>query len=405
MNRMSLLVLGFGAFVIGTYQMMLGGILPQLASSFDVSASQAGQMMTVFGIAAAVLGPVLATATVRARRRTVLVLAVGLYLLGTGLTASSGSFALALLAQVPAAAGAGLFVPTATATAATLVPAARQGRAVAHVSAGTATAIAGGAPISTALASLVGWRGSMLALCGVGAALGAGLLVAASRAGAEAIPPKLSERVGPLRDWRVALLLTTTVFAYTAIYIPYTYISLIFTPATGGDGISLAVLLAALGIAGVASNVVAGSLIDRIGPIRVMGVALVGVIAVFAAIPLLSNHYPAAVVLAALYGFFGFGVSAPQTVRLVRLNPAMTPLTVALNAAFIYLSTSLSGALGAVVIETLGVPLLSLVAAGLAAVAVGLSQFAHRKISRGTNPTGDPGLGLSEPASETTRRR
>lgn len=380
--RTSLLVLGFGAFVVGTYQMTLGGVLPQLATAFDVTVLQAGQMTTVFGIAAAVLGPVLATVTVRARRRTVLVLATGLYVAGTGLTALSGSFVLALLAQIPAAAGTGLFVPTATATATTLLPPERHGRAVAAISAGTATAIAIGAPLSTAVATLIGWRGSMLALCGLTVLLGTGLLVMASPTGREQAPSRLADRLRPMRDRRMALLLATTVLAYTALYIPYTYISLVFARATGGDGVALAILLAVLGFAGIASNVVAGLLLDRVGPTRVITVALAGTVAVFLCIPLLSGSYPAAVVLVALFGFFGFGVSAPQTVRLVRINPATAPIAVALNAAFIYLAISLSGAVGALAIGALGASLVTVAAAALAVVAVGLSQLAHHRIGR-----------------------
>ncbi|RRO13121.1 MFS transporter [Saccharopolyspora rhizosphaerae] len=149
-------LLGAGAFVVGTCELVLAGLLPELARSLQVTVVRAGQAVTVFDLAATISGPLLAAATVRWDRRAVLLLALGSYLTGTAVSGVAGSFGLLLVAQVLAACGAGLFLPTATVAAAAITGPERQGRAVATVTTGMTVAIAVGAPLGTALAALAG---------------------------------------------------------------------------------------------------------------------------------------------------------------------------------------------------------------------------------------------------------
>ena len=53
-------VLAFGAFAVGTDAFVIAGLLPAISDSLSVSVAAAGQMVSVFSIAYAVLSPVLA---------------------------------------------------------------------------------------------------------------------------------------------------------------------------------------------------------------------------------------------------------------------------------------------------------------------------------------------------------
>ena len=239
-------------------------------------------------------------------------------------------------------------------------------------------AIALGAPLGTALAAIAGWRTTMLVLTGL--ALLVGVAVLAWIPPVQAAPEELAglrERLKPLIDRRVLALLATTLMAFTAIYIPYTYISVVAEQATGGDGLRLAIILAVLGVAGIAGNLLAGHLTDRVGGRPVVAGSLIGLVVVFLLTPYWSTTLPAALVAAAAYGVIGFGVSAPQTYRILSLR-GQTSLSVALNGAALYLAISLSGLVGAAVITALDVGWLGVIAAVTAAVALVLSELAHR---------------------------
>lgn len=380
-------VLGVGAFTVGTCELVLAGLLPELGGSLGLSAATAGQVVTVFGVTAAVAGPALAAASLRWDRRRVLLMALGCYLSGTALSAIAGSFGSLLAAQLLAACGAGLFLPTATVTAAALAPPQRRGRAVATVTTGMTVAIAVGAPLGTAVAALAGWRATMVVL--------AGLAVLVAVAVAAWVPPVHAEpgdavglraRLAPLTDRRILALLATTLIAFTAIYVPYTYISVVTEPAVNGDGLSLAGLLVALGVAGIAGNLLAGRLADRFGGRPVVVGALVGLMILFPLMPAWSASLPTALIAAAAYGLIGFGVSAPQTYRILDLG-GQTSLAVALNGAALYLAISLSGLIGAAVITTLGPPWVGACAAAITTAALALSELAHHTTVRHASPS------------------
>ena len=375
-------LLGIGAFVVGTCELVLAGLLPDLARSLSIAVHTAGQVVTVFGVTAAFAGPVLAAATVRWDRRSVLLLALGLYLLGTGLSSAAGSFAVLVGAQVLAACGAGLFLPTATVAAAALVHHDRRGRAVATVTTGMTVAIAVGAPLGTAVAALADWRVTMLTLSLLAVLVAAAVLVKVPpvrHSGDEA--SDLRQRLSPLVDRRVLALLATTLIAFTAIYVPYTYISVVLADATGGDGLQLAAVLAVLGVAGILGNLLAGRLADRLGGRPVVAAALLGLALVLALTPLWSATLPTALLAAAAYGLIGFGVSAPQTHRILALG-GRASLAIALNGAALYAAIGLSGVIGGTAITHLGRTALGPLAAAGLITALALSEAAHQLAER-----------------------
>ncbi|MFI6289117.1 MFS transporter [Streptomyces sp. NPDC051018] len=400
-SRWAVPVLGFATFAVGTDEFVLAGVLPELGSDLGVSVTTAGQVVTAFALTCAVLAPVLATATARRARRGVLLLAVAVYLVGNAATALAPTFATVLAAQMIAAAGAGLFVPTAAVTAAALVPPDRQGRAIAVVTTGFTAATAMGAPLGTAVGGILGWRATMwfvavlalLGLIGIRALVPARVAVSA--------PLGLRQRLAPLKDRRVPAILATTLIGFTAVYIPYTYIAVVFEPATGGSGDRLAVLMFTLGVIGTLGNLGAGWLADRFGGRGVVTVALLWTAASLLLFPPATGAFLPALMVIAVYGVGAFAITTPQQHRLITLDPASAPVLIALNAAILYLAISLSGVVGAVGIVWAGAGSLPLIAAGLAAVALLISELGHRLSRRPAS--GRPPAGVDGGTPSTAR--
>ena len=147
-----LIVLALGTFAIGTDAYVVAGILPAVARSFDVSIPAAGQFVTVYSFAYAVLTPVMATLTAHWPRRRVLVADLAVFIAGNILTVTQPTFELALANRAIAGLGGAIVIPTAGAAAAALVTPERRGFALAVVLAGLSAAIAMGAPIGTLIA-------------------------------------------------------------------------------------------------------------------------------------------------------------------------------------------------------------------------------------------------------------
>ncbi|MFC6486604.1 MFS transporter [Nitratireductor sp. GCM10026969] len=372
-------VLALGVFAVGTGEFVLAGLLPLLMESFTISAAKAGQIVTVFAMTCAIAAPLLTTLTASWPRRAVLVVATVIYLIGSAGTALASTYAQVLLAQIIAAAGVGMFIPNASVTAAALVPQKFQGRAIAIVVTGFTAAVSLGAPFGTALGGFAGWRTTMwftaaLALPGL-----LGVLALVPRHVPIETPETLAERLRPLVDRRVMAVMATTLIGFTAVFIPYTYVGVIFAPATAGSSVALAVLMFTLGVVGAIGNFGAGFLADRIGGARVVAIALIWLAVSTVILPWTTTQYGAAVAMIAFYALAAFAITTPQQHRLMSLRPDAAAVLISLNQAVLYLAIAMSGVVGAVGIQWVGAQYVSLIAATLAIIALAVSHLAGQK--------------------------
>ncbi|MFP5022939.1 MFS transporter [Pseudonocardia phyllosphaerae] len=378
-------VLALGVFVIGTGEFVLAGLIPLLAADFDLTYGAAGQVVTVFALTCAVAAPVTTTVTARWPRKRVLLTAGVVYLLGAAVTALAPSFGLMLAGQVVAAVGTGMFIPNASVAAAGLVAREAGGRAIAAVVTGFTLAVAFGAAAGTAIGAVYGWRITMWLAAGVAllGVVGIASLIPSTVGGTGS--GGLRERLAPLRDRRVQALLATTLVAFTAVYIPYTYIGAIFTPATGGDGVRLGLLMTTLGVAGAVGNLVAGRLVDRHGGSTVVLGALLWLILSFAAIAAAHTAYGWSIAAIGFYGVAAFAITTPQQHRLISHVPEKAHVMLSLNQAILYLAIGTSGIVGAAGIDIVGAGNVIWIAAVLAIIAIALSVLGRPKLENTRN--------------------
>lgn len=372
-------VLALGVLAVGTGEFVLAGMLPLLMVTFDISAMRAGQIVTVFAITCAIAAPVLTTLTASWNRRTVLTVAIATYVMGAVGTALAPTYLYVLLAQAIAATGVGLFIPNASVTAAALVRKDFQGRAIAIVVTGFTAAVAIGAPLGTALGGIAGWRTTMWFTAALAVPGLLGVLALVPKHVAVEAPGTLAERLRPLADKRVLAIMATTLVGFTAVFIPYTYVGIIFEPATAGSSVALAALMVTLGVIGAAGNFGAGLLADRIGGARVVAIALVWLAVSTIVLPWTTTHFGSAVAMIAFYAVAAFAITTPQQHRLMSHRPDAAAVLISLNQAVLYLAIAMSGVVGAIGIGWVGAQYVSLVAACLAIVALGISMFADRR--------------------------
>uniref|UniRef100_UPI000A8D66D6 MFS transporter n=1 Tax=Actinomadura kijaniata TaxID=46161 RepID=UPI000A8D66D6 len=197
------LVLAGGTFAIGTDAFVVAGVLPGIAGSLGVGVPAAGQLVTVFALAYALLSPVMAAATGAWPRRRVLLTGLVVLALGNAATALAPGYGWVLAARAVAAAGAAMFTPAAGATAAALAAPEHRGRALSYVSVGLVSSTALGVPLGTLLGEAVSWRGTIWFVTALAAV--AALAVALWLPPVPAPPAVgLRRRLAPLGDRRVA---------------------------------------------------------------------------------------------------------------------------------------------------------------------------------------------------------
>ncbi|WP_321796857.1 MFS transporter [Caballeronia sp. J97] len=375
-----LLTLALGMFALGTDSFVFAGILPEIAHSFGVSIGAAGQLISVYALSYALLGPTIAALAANVGRKRLLLSGIGLFVLANLGTIVAPNLGIALATRALAGLGAAMFSPTASGTGAALVPPERRGYALSIIVAGLTTATALGSPIGAVIGGLAGWHWTLVLVAALGAAAFFGILAFMPEV---PLPPAISlrERLSPLTDSRVGLTLATTVLAQTGTFIIFSYFSVVFDRATGHGAMVLGGLLVLWGLAGTFSNLLTGRILDRIGSHRVVLIKLAIVALVIVTMPITSAHLWSAAIAVTIWGAAAWGVLVPQQFRLASLNPPMTAVLVGLNTSATYVGVSIAGTLGAVVIPLTGSHDLGYLAAIPVVIAIVVSGLATRRIA------------------------
>lgn len=374
-------MLAIGMFAIGTDNFVVAGILPGVAQSLNTTASLAGQMVTVYALSYAIMAPVMAAVAGGWPHKRLLVSALAIFVIGNIVTAVATDLNTLLLSRAVAGLGAAMFTPTALGVAALLADPARRGRALATVTAGLAAATALGAPLGTFIGGFGGWRTTLwfVAAIGLVSLVGVWALL-------HAVPQParitLRQRLAPVRDIRIALTLLTSLFAFGGFLMVYTYAGLVLSRVTGDDEAVLAGMLLVWGVAATAGNMLAGRLVDRLDSRRIVHAALAVAIVNFLALPWTSAQMGTAAIALIVWGVIGWGLIVPQQHRLVSIAPEVAPLLLALNNTAVYAGLACSGALGGLVLLFLGAQYLSIVGAGLIAIALVLAVLTPAALSK-----------------------
>ena len=354
--------------VIGSSAFLLSGILQLLAQELGISIGAAGQVMTAYAVATAVLAPVFIFLTSKWPRKQVIQLALGLFALGNLVSALAPSLGVLLVGRVLMGAGA-MFTAAVSAYAVTLVVPALRGRALSTVFLGMSISYAVALPIGAWLGFKYGWHmpvwlctaASLAALIAATVLLPKGVMTAgASFSGFTAA----AKQGAVLRVWLRTLLF------FTAIFSVFAYVGPVLLALNQLSPVQLSIVLALFGLAGVAGTLIGGWANDKFGSLRTLRVQLTVLVSMMCLLPLTQGNVLATVTTMVVWGIAGFGLTAPQQSRLVSLSPVQAPLLLSLNSSMLYFGTALGAVVSGGLINSIGMANLSWVGApfGLAAL-------------------------------------
>lgn len=348
----TLFILAFGAFVIGTSEFLIMGILPDVAASLGVSVGAAGQLVTAFALGIALGAPTLAAATARYDRKNILLGGLGVFVLGNFAVAVLQSYEALFVARFLSGAMAGLFYGVGIATGAQLAPDHMKARATATVFGGITLATVLGSPAGIWIGQFMGWQAPFFLI--------AGLTLAAMAAMKLVMPSTPSEQSGGLRVLgqvfsmrAVVLVLLGTVLVNSGWFAAYTYIAPFRTDITNVSLTLVPAILVGYGILSWIGNMLGGKLADTslrttlFGSIAVMVASMIG-------LWVFGGSFIATIAFLAIWALSGWSfVTAVQT-RIVEAAGPNGSMASALNISAFKLGIAAGAASGGVVVETLG---------------------------------------------------
>lgn len=96
-------ILAIASFVVGTVELILGGILDLIASSFQVSIAKAGYLISIFSLVYAISAPVLLNITAKFERKKVYLWALFIFLLSNIVALASTGYSMLMVSRILAA--------------------------------------------------------------------------------------------------------------------------------------------------------------------------------------------------------------------------------------------------------------------------------------------------------------
>jgi predicted MFS family arabinose efflux permease len=368
----------FGNFVIGAGLQVVAGTLPDLSRSLGVSVATAGQLISIAAVVVCVAAPLAAWLGRRRDIRRLLATALLWYGIGHAACAAATSYLPLGVARALSMLAAALFTPQAAAAIAVMSPPHQRASGIAFIFIGWSASAVVGAPVSSYVGEVLGWRYSFGLVAGL-ALLAAAVLWRSMPSGVKTPPVSAATWKAALREPAlVAIVIVTALqaagqFTVLSYFLPFCKQML---QATASQ-VSLAYLW--FGSLGVVGSGLLVRLVGRMGPGRSVNLVLCGMAASLASWPLVTSM-PALLLLVTPWALACFASNSAQQARLGHLAPQLTSALMAMNTSAIYLGQAMGAAGGGALLASHGMGALSWVGLSWMLAALALSVWATRHL-------------------------
>jgi len=360
-------------FAIGTAELLVSGLLPQIAADVQVSVASTGQLVTAYALGVVIGGPLITVLTARMPRKGLVLGLIALFIAGSLLSAAATSYGLLVASRVLAALAQGTLFAISMVVVTTVVPPDRAGRAIAIVVSGLTVATVLGVPLGALLGQAFGWRMPFLAIAVIAAAGGAVLAVTLPRTPAPTTGARSELRVLLRRP--VLLAITTTAIGFAGVGVVLTYLMPLLTQVSGFSAGMASALLLAYGAGSLLGNLAAGRLTD-VSPTMTARIVFLGLTVILAVLPFAAPSQPATIVAVLAFGLLATATIAPLQGLILRHAADAPTLSIAVNVSGFNLANALGAALGGGIVAAGAVRWTGLAGAILALAGLGLSCLA-----------------------------
>ncbi|WP_438383589.1 MFS transporter [Asaia sp. BMEF1] len=281
------LIIGLGAFAIGTAEFAAMSLVPLVAHRFALSVPQAGWTVVFYALGVCIGAPIIALVSAGRAHRSTLIATMLLYTLGNALSAAAPNAICLFLFRFMTGLPHGAYFSTASLVAASLVAPEKRASAVGKVFLGLTNATIVGVPLANLLSQISGWR-IVFGLIATLSCLTTCLLWRFIPHNAELPQTSLREEVRALRNTRVCLILAIGGIGFGSLFCVYTYLASIMTAVTHANPSFTPLILAIFGIGLTIGTSICSHLADRKMSTTLGGVLILGAVST-ALFPLASR--------------------------------------------------------------------------------------------------------------------
>lgn len=275
-------ILAVGVFGIINTEMGVIGILPDLASHFNVSVSSAGLLVSLFALGIAIAGPTMPLVFSSINRKKVMLLVLVIFIISNIISVFTTNFTVALIARVIPAFFHPVYVSMALSVAGASVSEKEAPKAISKVFIGVSAGMVLGVPVASFIADTISLQVAMsfFAIVNIFTFIATILFIPSMP-----VQERLSygSQLKILTHGMMWLSILAVLFLNAAIFGVYSYLAEYLDVVTNMSANIISAMLLVYGLANIVGNVIAGRLLTDhpIHSVTVFPIALTAVYLIF----------------------------------------------------------------------------------------------------------------------------
>jgi len=346
-TRLAEIALALGGFALGTSEFSAMGMLPDIASSLEITEAQVGHLISAYALGVVVGAPLIAIFGSYTSRKYLIIILMLFFVIGNIASSIAPDYLSLILSRFIAGLPHGAYFGVGALVAASLVPLDQRAKAVSRFMLGVTLSIVVGTPLATWIGQLGSWRYAfaIVAVLALFTAVMAYLY----------IPKNLQEkRSNPLNELsalklsQVWLTLGIAAIGFSGMFCVFSYLGPTILHVTNLQPIWIPFMISIFGIGSVFGAMIGGWLCDKY-QFNSVGYILIGYIII-----LLSFPYMAQTIWSMIPAVFLVGctmaLSPALQIRLMDVSADAPTLAVSLSHAAFNLANALGPWLGGVAI-------------------------------------------------------
>ncbi|MCA0971714.1 MFS transporter [Halobacillus litoralis] len=343
-------LLAIVSFVVGTVELIIGGLLDIVANDLGVSLGRAGLLITIFSVVFAIASPILLTATAKYERKKLTLITLFIFFLGNLLAFWSPNYSVIMAARIITAASGSLLVVLAVTIASQIVEAKYRGRAIGIIFMGISGSLVLGVPIGLTIGNAFGWRAPFLFI-----AVLTLLSMAAVAFTLGSIQPKpiipIKKQLQTLKDQKIFSAQLTSFIFLTGHLTLYAYLTPFLKSELGLGATWVSIVYFVFGVAAVLGGGIGGTLSDRFGSERsIIGIIIAFAVAIFL-IPYVTFSLPLFLIVMVVWSALSWAITPAQQNYLITSAPETSDIQQSLNNSALHFGIAAGSSVGGLVIE------------------------------------------------------
>ncbi|PYE49733.1 DHA1 family putative efflux transporter-like MFS transporter [Paenibacillus barcinonensis] len=366
-NKGTIYILALAVFLIGTIEYIITGIIEMMATDFGVSTAQAGMLVTVFALAAAVVAPILIAVTINADRKKLMLLTLGVFIVSNGMMMFDLSYGAMLWIRIIQGASGGMTTVVAMAAATRLVENEKRGNAIGIILMGLSSSLVLGVPIGTFFSEMFGWK-VLFVVIGILSMVPWLIIYRKVPAMKEEEKVTMGMQLSILKNKTILIALMMTLLYVGGYATLFTYITPFLQATSSLSMTEITLILFLAGICSFIGSKMGGQLADTKGSKFTIYLGLLlqgGTLLLFT---LTGAHLIVLILVLMIFMLATWSISPAQQLYLVTLAPRSPDIALSVNTSFIQFGFALGSGLGGLVISRSSVLVLNW--AGFAAVGI-----------------------------------